>query len=130
MKCPYCQQEMEMIRHIPSSNNSLEVWVWQCNYHLPVLYRRCITDPNYNHDFGSLIIPIKDKWYCLNLNGDRRGFPPDSANANTYTIEELELTNDVNCINFSLKGQVLKISKNQFTPDNAIDKLKAYLVFM
>lgn len=126
MKCPYCQQEMIEIRHTPSAMNSLEIWVYECQNHLPVLFRATDTSPRYMQDFGSLIIPIKERWYCINLNGNLEGSLGDPKG---FTIEELEPTDDTNT-NFSSKGKVIQISKNRFTPDNAIDKLKTILVFM
>lgn len=122
MKCRFCQQEMELVSHTPvDSLNTVEIHVWQCYTHAPVLFRIAVTDRYLYEDRGIIIIPIKDKWYAVALNheGDDQ-----------FLIEEVEQDKS-SPVNFYSKRFVAMVPSTWIIdPDNAIDKLKTYLVFM
>ncbi len=112
---------MELLIHTPSSMNSIEMRVWQCNAHVPVLYRMTTTDPYIYNDLGVIIVPLKDKWYSIVLN---------LLDESKYAIEELEQQiNSPN--NFSFKQVVTMVPSTwRITADNATEKLQTLLVFM
>lgn len=124
MKCHYCQQEMikrseEFYSQKSGEDSStVTIAVWQCDNHAPVIFRQANLSTGFKAK-GSIFVPLKDKWYQILLDSEE------------IWIEELKEEED-NPTSFTLKKVVAtKVNPNwNITPDNAIDKLQTYLLFL